>query len=224
MTCDDFQIAIERELHGALPEPERAPLAAHLSTCEACRAYQAAARGTERAMATNAGEAMREVDWITVERGIREGIWSALRGVVAAVLGGAFMAALIWLTASPAFRAERMLRVGGALGIAMALVALVMGLAAWRLVRLERGAEMLEHYRQGVRAKVRFGRWMHWVLFTIAGVFAWRGLTEGSARVNGAVFYGVLALTMAGVGLYNRLVKLPRALREQAELDPERKA
>jgi hypothetical protein len=219
MTCDDYQIAIEREAHGALPEDERAALQGHLSSCEPCRAYRVAAQDVERAMATEATEAIREVDWARVERGIRDGIWRALQGVVAAVLGGCFMVALIWYTASPAFLAQRMLRVGLAMGAAVALVAVVMGAAAWRLQRLERGADMLEHYRQGVRAKVAFGRWMDLVMLVLAAAMAWQAATRVTDRFDAPVFYGVCAALLVGLAAWNRLVKLPQALREQADLE-----
>ena len=83
MGCEPFQIAVERGLHGALPDREREALARHLAGCEACRAYEAAAREAEEAMAANAEEALRGVDWRRVERGIREGVRSAMRGLVA---------------------------------------------------------------------------------------------------------------------------------------------
>ena len=219
MGCEPFQIAVERGLHGALPDREREALARHLAGCEACRAYEAAAREAEEAMAANAEEALRGVDWGRVERGIREGIWSAMRGLVAAVLGGAGIALLLWWTSSPAFRAERMLRAAAALGVGVSLVAAVLGVAAWRLQRLARGPEMLATYRDGVRARVAIGRWLPRATLPLAGWLAWLGATRETERVNAPVYYGVLAVVVAGAGLYARWVKLPAARRELAELE-----
>ena len=69
--CEDFEIAIEKRLHGALGDPERRPLEEHLAHCERCRAYEAAARGAEAGMGAEAKAAIAEVDWGRVERGIR---------------------------------------------------------------------------------------------------------------------------------------------------------
>lgn len=224
MSCDDFQVAIEREMHGALPETESRQLADHLVGCDACRAYQATVRETERAMTSQASEAIRGVDWSKVERGVQRGILDALAGVVGAVVTGALVAGLIWFTASPAFRAERMLRVGGALGVTVVLVAVVMAYGAWSLVRMRPGQELLDRHRKGLRHKVALSRAMRWVDAALAILFAWRALTGDSGRVNEPVFYGVMAAFLVGLGVYIHMVKLPRALREQADLDPDRAA
>jgi hypothetical protein len=229
MGCDDFQMAIERELHGALPETERAPLRDHLSSCEACRAYQAAARGTEGAMAENASEALREVDWSRVERGIRQGMLASVRAVVMAVLFGTLMFAVIWFASAPAFRADRMLRVGAALAVTLALVALTMGYAAWRMARLERGAEMLEAWRRGIRVRVRALRVMPWVNGLIAALCLWRAVEAARAQgqpetVHRPLVYAVLGTVLLAAALYARLVKLPRARRELEELERDGKA
>jgi hypothetical protein len=223
MTCDDFQIAFERELHGALGEPDRARLMVHLSTCGACRTYQAAARAMEGTMSKSVSQALLQVDWSRVEKGIQRRLLDSLAAVVAAVLGAAFMAGLTWFTATPAFRAEKMLRVGAALAVTVVLIALVMGYAGWALARLNRGEELLAQHRRGLRLRVAFSRAMPWVTAALAGLFAWRAATGDSSRVSDPVFYGVLAALMVGLGLYTRLVKLPRALRERTELDPDRK-
>ena len=74
--CEDFQVAIEMRLHGALGDAGRAPLEEHLATCERCRAYEAAARGAEAIMEAQARDAVSRVDWEKVERGIRGGVAS----------------------------------------------------------------------------------------------------------------------------------------------------
>jgi hypothetical protein len=223
MTCDDFQIAIERRLHGDLGEAEAAPLDRHLSDCEACRAYQAQAREVEAKMAANASEALAGTDWGKVERGIREGILVALRGVVASVVGGVLVAALIWTTRGPAMTDARMLRVGAALGLTLALIAALGAAAAWRLARLERGAGMIAAWRRGVRLRVRLARLLHWPSAGLAVFYGWKALSGDSAdgKVQGPIFYGAVVAILAGAALYNRFVKLPRALREEADLGPD---
>lgn len=226
MTCDDFQIAVERRLHGDLGEAEEALLERHLSSCEACGAYAARAREVEASMAKSASEALANVDWNRAERGIREGMAAATRGVVASVIGGVFMVVLAWATRGPALTDARLLRMAAAMAVTMGVIAVMGGLAARKLSRLERGAEMLAEWRRGVRLRVRFARWLHWPNLALAGWFGWKAVrgdtTDG--KVEGAIFYGVLAALLLAVALYNRLVKLPRALREEAELGPEPRA
>jgi anti-sigma factor RsiW len=43
-TCEDHEIALERQCQGALSAEQEAGLTAHLAGCEACRAYAAATR------------------------------------------------------------------------------------------------------------------------------------------------------------------------------------
>lgn len=74
--CDDFELAIEMRLHGALPPEESAALDAHLSTCERCREFQRRATETQRALTGSAGALAAAVDpgrvWAGVERMARE--------------------------------------------------------------------------------------------------------------------------------------------------------
>jgi predicted anti-sigma-YlaC factor YlaD len=52
--CDEFEVHIEKRLHGALGETEQERLEAHLVGCEACQAYLGAARGAEAGMRARA--------------------------------------------------------------------------------------------------------------------------------------------------------------------------
>ena len=71
-THTDFEIAIERELHGALPAPEAAQLAEHLLGCAACRAYQQTATEMETNMGAVGNLFSQGVVWGRVRSAVDE--------------------------------------------------------------------------------------------------------------------------------------------------------
>lgn len=214
--CERFEIAIEQELRGGLDEAARAALEDHLAQCEACRAWQARARGMERAMGTAASGALQQVDWARVEDGMRR---SVRRRLIAAgfwgVLGALFVPLYLWNLAqgSPAKDSLPVSLVGGGL---------VAAFAAWALLRARRDArlaseELLAAWRRQVTAGIRTLRVARVFL---AGVGVWNlvlafGFADARLR-TAALMAGGLALFVAG---WAHLVKLPSLLREQAELD-----
>jgi len=216
--CEDFEIAIEKRLHGALGEPERAPLEEHLVHCQRCRAYEAAARGAEAGMSQRARAAVAEVDWARVERGIRGGVHASLRMLAGAVLAGAWVALVAWLSAPPELRSGRMLRVLPAMGIVVVLVALVAGYSARRLVAMVDRGEMLDTYRQMVGANLQWARRMQWALAALLAFFLYKAITGQAATYDPQVYYGGLSLPLAGQWVFLRHVKVPRAQREARDL------
>ena len=218
MSCDAFEIAIEKRLHGALEESEEAPLAAHLATCAQCRAYEAAARGAEAGMEERTREALSGVDWERVERGIRGGLYASVRMLAGAVLAAAWVAGIVWLSTPAALRGERMARALPAMGIVVVLVAFVAAYAARRLAALADRAEMLEVYRHVVAANLAWARRMQWATAAIVAFLLYKALTATPATFDAPIYYGGLALPLAGTWFYLRRVKLPRAEREARDL------
>jgi hypothetical protein len=217
--CEEFQVDIEKRLHGALGEAGRAPLDAHLATCERCRAYEAAARGAEAGMATEASEAAAQVDWDRVERGIRGGVAASVRMLAAAVLVTAWMAGMVWLSTPPDLRGERLLRTLPAMGVMLVLVAFVSAYSARRLTALADRGEMLDTWRHIVWANLAWARRMQWATAAIVLFLLYKALYgRPGATFDGTVFYGGLALPMVAAWLYLRRVKLPRAEREARDL------
>jgi uncharacterized membrane protein len=216
--CDGFEIAIERRLHGALGESEAPALDAHLAVCARCRAYEAAARGAEAMMAVEAREAIAQVDWARVERGIRGGIHASLRMLVAAVVTAAWVAGMVFLSTPPAMRADRMMRTLPAMVMVVVLVAFVAAYSARRLVALADREEMFDTYRTLVQANLQWARRMQWATAVIVAFLLYRALAGTAATFDPTVFYGGLALPMAAAWLYLRRVKLPRAEREARDL------
>src|SRR5687768_15081780 len=50
MTCVDFEVAIQKSIHGALSEPEERALRAHVSGCPACQRFEDNSKQLEAAM------------------------------------------------------------------------------------------------------------------------------------------------------------------------------
>ncbi|HQR30060.1 MAG TPA: zf-HC2 domain-containing protein [Anaeromyxobacteraceae bacterium] len=217
--CEEFQVDIEKRLHGALGEAGRAPLEEHLAGCERCRAYEAAARGAEATMGAEAREAATQVDWDRVERGIRGGVAASVRMLAAAVLVAAWMAGMVWLSTPGPLRADRLVRTLPAMGVMLVLVAFVSAYSARRLTALVDRGEMLETWRHLVWANLTWARRMQWATAAIVLFLLYKALYgRPGATFDATVFYGGLALPMAAAWLYLRRVKLPRAEREARDL------
>jgi uncharacterized membrane protein len=216
--CEEFEIDIERRLHGALGDAERARLEGHLARCETCRAYEAAAREAEAALNVRAREAIKDVDWARVERGIRGGVHASVRMLGAAVVATAYMAGMVWLSTPPPLREARLARTLPAMGVLVVLVAFVAAYSARRLVALTDRSEMLETYRHIVAANVQWARRMQWAVAAIVALLLYKAFTGTAASYDPAVYYGGLALPTAAAWLYLRRVKLPRAEREARDL------
>jgi predicted anti-sigma-YlaC factor YlaD len=217
-SCEEFEIAIERRLHGALGDPERAQLEEHLAHCERCRAYEVAAREAEARMGAQARQALSEVDWGRVERGIRGGVYASVRMLAGAVLASAYLAGMVWLSTPAELRPERLARTLPAMGLVVVLLALVGGYSARRLSALADRDEMLETYRHIVAANLGWARRMQWATAAIVAFLLYKALTGRASTFDPAVYYGGLALPLAASWLYLRRVKLPRAEREARDL------
>jgi hypothetical protein len=66
-SCTEFEVAIERELHGALDAEGARQLAEHLRTCPTCPAYRQAAKEMETNMETTADRFSAGVEWGTLK-------------------------------------------------------------------------------------------------------------------------------------------------------------
>ena len=64
--CNDFEVAIEMRLHGALARAEEEALAVHLATCANCRAFETIAKRTENVMSQQARAQLETLDWETL--------------------------------------------------------------------------------------------------------------------------------------------------------------
>ncbi len=217
MACEEFEVAIEKRRHGALEEPERAVLERHLSGCASCRAFDETVRRTEGAMASITESAVGAVDWTKVERGIRAGLSRVVFGFVALLLAAGISAALAaW--AAPARAAHRAITVLLALAPVALLYGAVALVAARRLVRLDRGGEMLRTYERMLRGRVRVLAVLRFAAAGVAAVAIWSAL-DLAAGDRARVVLGIEAAVLIGVTAWVQLYRLPRLRRELSELD-----
>lgn len=216
--CEEFQVAIEMRLHGALGDAGRGPLDEHLARCERCRAYEAAARGSESAMVEQAREASAQVDWERVERGIRGGVLASVRMLAAAVVVVAWMAGMVWLSTPPALRADRLLRTLPSMLLLLVLVAFVAAYSGRRLTALADRGQMLETWRHMVVANLVWARRMQLALAGVVAFLLYKALAGRAVTYDPTIYFGGLAIPVAAVWLYLRRVKLPRAEREARDL------
>jgi anti-sigma factor RsiW len=70
--CDEFEVQLEKALHGALREDERVELQAHLAGCPSCRAFQTVVRTTEEHMAAAALTQAATVNWEGIAARVRQ--------------------------------------------------------------------------------------------------------------------------------------------------------
>jgi hypothetical protein len=169
-------------------------------------------------MEERAREAVAEVDWGRVERGIRGGVFASLRMLAVAVGAAAWLAGLVWLSTPAGLRAERLARTMPAMVLVVVLVAFVAAYSGRRLMALVDRGEMLETWRHMVVANLSWARRMQWATAAIVAFLLYKALTGTAATFDPAVYYGGLALPMAAAWLYLRRVKLPRAEREARDL------
>jgi uncharacterized membrane protein len=219
-SCEQSEIAVEQRAHGALSEPDRAPLDRHLAGCQACREYAAAVQATEAELVSCARAAIADLDWGRVERGIRAGPTASLRMLAGALLAGSWVAAVTWLSALTGSAPDRMLRSLPAMAIVVVMVALVAGYSGRRLVAQVGRGEVLATSFQMVAEHLQWANRMRWAIAGLLAFFLYRALTGRSATYDPPVYFGGLAVPLAGVWAYLRHVKIPRAEREVLDLNP----
>ncbi len=214
-SCDDFEVAIEQRLHGALDPESAGRLAQHLSSCEACRAFEAQSRELEQAMRTHAVNAIGDVDWSKVGRNVERwkrqmlaGVWKGLAAVIVAaplvglVFGRGYiatsfiagLAVVVWGRIIARRSIAEVREVEHAPGPLLALLRSQLD----KLVRIEKQNALVLPF---------------FTLIPIAGLLAGE-LTPW--RIAGAA---MLVLLFAAFALRSRFVVLPRLLRERAELE-----
>lgn len=215
-SCHDFELAIEQRLHGALDPDRAAELAHHLSSCQACRAFEALSRELEQAMRTHATEAVGEVDWSQLGRKLERwraqmlvGAWKGLLAVIVAVplLGLVFGAGHIATSV-----------IAGLVVVAWGRIAARRSIAAAREVAHAPGSLLLLLRTQLDKLiKIEKQNALVLPLFTLVPIYGLLAAGELTPwRVAGAA---ALMLLVVALALRSRFVVLPRLLRERAELE-----
>ncbi|BDG02507.1 hypothetical protein [Anaeromyxobacter oryzae] len=216
--CESFEIAIEMARHGALGEPERTALGRHLSGCASCRAFEESSRRAEGVMSELTGEALRQVDWDRVERGIRRRMAeNVVRMAVGAVVCVAVMGVLVLLDPEGQRLASASAVAPAIAGIFLAVMGLV-GWNAWRTARLPTRGEVLAYQRRITARSLAILSRTRWLVLAVAALEAVRAL-EGPDLPH-TVIRLYVAVILAAIFGYATWFRLPRLRRELADLGP----
>jgi len=214
--CTSFEINIERQRRDALDPEAMAALRVHLEGCAACRAYDADSSGEQlRALVGPPPDAAALLESVQRQAGVLR------RSVAWAIAGAAVnLFALGWFAIQGA--GDRPGVVFGGLGISAA----AMIWAAWKLSREARSAdraagegELLAVWRASLDERIQIAR-IGGPAVSL-GAFA---LLGGALLVAGidnpkVLFILAMALGVTGFAAWQRLVELPRLVRERDGLD-----
>jgi hypothetical protein len=211
---DDFEVAIERELHGALDEAEATRLAAHLAGCASCQDYRRTAMEMEKNMDAIADEFEKGVQWGQLKATVDDRIGdlrTRLRIAPFIIIG---MLSLIVF-----------LQPGGlppaALALDLAVCALVL-VRLWQRLRAfetaageaESGEALFEVLEAQHRRNVN-RLWRGSGVLALVGVYAVRSFVRDPSTLHAAIlgilFMGVVELARAVLRLRRERALLRRA-------------
>lgn len=215
--CDQFEIEIERRLHGALGEAEGARLATHLSTCARCRAFEATARATEAGMRGAADEAVRGIDWGLVDRAIAAWRLRSIAGVGAWLVLAAVTAGQAWRHRGEPGMAATALLVPGLLLLGFGGFLAFDAVRRGRAARLAPGAALLEALRDELAWRRRVVRRVLAIFPLLTLFFAWQALTVDAPGRRPVLAAAAAVCVVTWLAVW--FVKRPRLAREQAALD-----
>lgn len=214
--CERFEIAIDQRLRGALARDEASKLETHCATCEACRAYEASARGMQLGLHSLAGEARQAVSWDRIERGIRTSLRDRMRKLAFGIVIGVVAVALAtWGFAPPGEAPLFALEVGVLVGAIVALRVLFVVREVRAVSRLARGDELLARHHAMLEKQIRGIRQYRWLALV---VIVWCIANAArSVEVRHVVVHAALACIALVPWLHTLLVTYPRARRELNE-------
>ena len=218
MNCETYEIAIEKKQRGELSHEDAARLDAHLASCNSCRSFHNFVQTMENTMQTHTADALTRLDWAAISEGIsrwrhelRSGLW---KGVAARLL--MMPMCVVLLGDQGLFYAV--------LSPAVALVAVVLlGRRKQRqlLSELEEAEgsddELLLVYQTQLDKEIAMKRKDPWTFAILLAVVPIAFLdTSALASVVGVA---ALMALLLGVGLWSRLITLPRLTRYREALD-----
>lgn len=211
--CNEFEVAVEMLLHGALAREDEAALAVHLASCPSCRAFERVARSTEKTMTTHALSETENVNWDTLFLRMKESIGRSTRERV--------IAGAVVLVASTSMM--MLINPGTAVLAESLLAALLLG-AVWLTgrrkiaeVARQRGdaGELLFLHRVELEQRLHAARRAACVLPALVPFcfYVLRGLLVSTQAWIG---FGGMVCMIAGALAYVLKVRLPGLRRELA--------
>jgi O-antigen/teichoic acid export membrane protein len=203
-TCEEFQIAIERQSHGGLEASSTSQLEEHLRACSDCQQYKALARFTEETMQLAADKLSERVDWNRILERLRATDRKYLRAtvrtaVVAAILVGVGLA----------YGGSWLVGFGAGMALCVPFYLVRVYFRSRRLNRIGNDRrQILVAYRSEVDRSI-LTAWSS-VAFCVVGAVIWLAL----APKFGAFAYGACGVSLMLAG-YWWLRTLPRLRRER---------
>jgi len=218
-SCDPFEMAIEQELSGELPEDQREPLRAHLAICADCREYERSARAQREIIGARADSISKEVDWARLELGVHGSVRREKLSLVFGVAAGVSAA----LVSAWGFSNELVsplttgLLAAGEISLVLLARAYFVFRRARAVAKLAGSGELLAYHRAYLAKRLRHIRALRWIALAVALTTVI--LTVSASTLRTKVAYALLGGLVAGVWLYTLLVRVPRLRRELRDVD-----
>jgi hypothetical protein len=219
MAHDDFEIAIEQRLRGALDSAGTAALEEHLLGCPACRDYETRARAEQKGLQVMFANETMSVDWKLIDERVQR-LRARIRRAryVEPVMFALFLVlmAVVKQWAHPEPLGIRVIP----FATLIPLGAFIFALLARKNVRAQEAREAqlgaIGFYRETIARSVRVTRRGTWLapLMVLAAFFLNRVVPDREIHLMTMLMLPYFLILAA----YLRWVKLPRLLREQAEL------
>ena len=219
MAHDDFEMAIERQLQGALDATETATLRQHVDGCASCRGYEAAARDQNERMETMFRQTTATVDLNriaarvqTTMRAHRRMLWLLPSYIVLVAFGPLVTSVLRGDHGHLALRAAFpvLMAIGGFFVMRRASRH-ALSVAEWQLAT--KGG--LTFYRELLDRQIKANRVLRWTPLIVVPFVALQLYQRSSDQY---VLLGSVVAASLLLSYVAQFVRLPRALRERAEL------
>jgi hypothetical protein len=213
--CDDFQVAIEKRLHGVPTDPvEPSALEEHLRGCASCRDFARLAERTETTMTNDNLTQLGAVDLEALGARIHAALWKNYRHA----LWRAGAAVLLML---PIYAA--LTRSVAEVLVFLGVVALAVGVRAplrvWLVMRHkdDRG-ELLYHYRRELDRRLRVATFSIFVPVLFGALVGYGVIRNASFDARRVSLLMALFAVSLGLAAYSFFVRRPTLQREIAQL------
>jgi hypothetical protein len=222
MSCDEFEIAIERRARGALTPEENAALSAHLAGCESCRRFESSLSAITQSLQRHGAAEMGGIDMGQIRKKLdkeilgKRNVITKMAMLVGSMLGTHWLMAAVRSTPGPVD------------WLSPSISALSACVFVWwfsrqqarqaaAAIRGEQG-DMLSFWRGILDKRLRTLRWMSWIapLSVLLTVAAANLLAPGHVRreLPGLIILVILAIAAT---IWAR-VAVARTQRELASL------
>lgn len=218
--CDEIEIEIEKDLHGAASVGVGPRVAAHVAGCERCSAYMRGATASRRGLASLARDAREGTHWDGVEARLRRASRASVRRTMAlAIVAPVAVALSLWGLVPP----------GGRLLVGVADALAVGAVVAWRLggvvrasrriARLSARDELFTATRAELEGELRRITKYRWLAFLVVASLVGGAASVPGLPIRARVTYALLGAIVAAVWTERLLARLPRLRRELTDLE-----